>query len=163
MVCPAQERRRATPDATTLEPELAVRVSSNRAVTTDVLPYIFQSMIVAGVTIARPKSLMRIAAVLVAIAQMVVGVAPLLEADGRNANPHIETQGIQLHHAHDETSCVACISHRILGGAEPTRLPPILAVAKLHGDVVALSARAFLSPRHLRNSRAPPQTTQNDA
>jgi hypothetical protein len=120
-------------------------------------------MIVAGVTIARPKSLMRQAALLVAIAQIAIGLPPLLEVGGRDANPHIETKGVQLHYSHDEATCAACISRQILGGAEPTRLPPILAVAKPNGDVVALSARAVSSPRHLRNSRAPPRSAQNDS
>ena len=119
-------------------------------------------MIVAGVTIARPKSLMRKAALLVAMAQMVVGLVPLLEVDARDAYSHVETTGVQLHYSHDDTTCAACISRQILGDAEPAELPPILAVAKPSGDVVAASARAVSSPRHLRNSRAPPQSAQND-
>lgn len=105
---------------------------------------------------------MRKAALLVAMAQMVVGVVPLLEVGGRGAYSHVESTGVQLHYSHDDTTCAACVTRHLLGGAEPTQLPPILAVAKPHGDIAAGSARAVSSLRHLRNSRAPPQSTQND-
>jgi len=119
-------------------------------------------MILTGVSISRTKSLIRKAAWLVAAAQLVVGAAPLLEWSGRNANSHIESQGIQLHHAHDEANCVACVSHRLLCGAEPTRPDFILTVRKARGEVRALSARAVFSPRHLRNSRAPPASVSHN-
>lgn len=115
-------------------------------------------MMVAGVTIARSKSLMRRAALLVAMAQMVVGVGPLIEVGVRDAYSHVEATGVQLHYSHDDASCAACVTRQILGGAEPAELPPIIAVAKPNGDVVASSARTVSSPRHLRNSRAPPQS-----
>lgn len=115
-------------------------------------------MMVAGLTIARPKFLMRKAALLVAVAQMVVGVGPLLEVGVRDASSHVEATGVQLHYSHDDSTCAACVTRQILGGAEPAELPPIVAVAKPSGDVVASSARAVSSLRHLRNSRAPPQS-----
>ena len=118
-------------------------------------------MMGAGVSIARAKSLMRKAALLVAVAQMVVGAVPLLEVGGRGAYSHVESTGVQLHYSHDDASCAACVTRQILGGAEPTQLPPILAVAKPNGNVVGSSARPVSSPRHLRNSRAPPESAQN--
>jgi hypothetical protein len=115
-------------------------------------------MTVAGVTIARSKFLMQKAALLVAMAQILVGVGPLLEVDIRDAYSHVETTGVQLHYSHDDAACAACVIRQMLGSAEPAQLPPILAVAKPIGDVVASSARRIASPRHLRNSRAPPQS-----
>jgi hypothetical protein len=105
---------------------------------------------------------MRKAALLVALAQMVVGVVPLLEVGGRGTYSHVESTGVQLHYSHDDTTCAACVTRQLLGGAEPTQPPPLLAVAKPHGDVGAVSARAVSSLRHLRNSRAPPPSTQNN-
>jgi len=115
-------------------------------------------MMVAGVTIALPKFLMRQAALLAALAQMVVGVGALLEVGVRDAYSHVETTGVQLHYSHDDATCAACVTRQILGGAEPAELPPILAVARPNGDVVCSSARPLSFPRHLRNSRAPPQS-----
>ena len=120
-------------------------------------------MIVAGDTIARPNSLMRRAGLLIAIVQIALGAATLLESGSRNANAHIESKGVELHYAHDEATCAACISQQLLTGAEPTQRVPILAVAKPHGDVGTLSARGVFSPRYLRNSRAPPHSAQNDS
>lgn len=105
---------------------------------------------------------MRKAALLVAMAQMVVGLAPLLEAGGRDAHSHVEATGVQLHYSHDDATCGACVTRQIFAGAEPAELPPIVAVSRPSGDVVTSAARAVSSPRHLRNSRAPPQSAQND-
>jgi hypothetical protein len=113
-------------------------------------------MVLTGVSISRTKSLIRKAAWLVAAAQLFVGAAPLLEWSGRNANSHIEAQGVQLHHAHDEANCVVCVSHRLLSGAELARPNFIGSVRKARGELRELSTRAVFSPRHLRNSRAPP-------
>jgi hypothetical protein len=106
-----------------------------------------------------PPFLWRPAVFLAAIAQLAVGLAPLAEMrEGANARAHVEANGIELHHAHDESTCIVSIAQHLLAGAVPTTSRP---------DVSTIgAARVVDSSRELvesslsvtTRSRAPPET-----
>ena len=57
-----------------------------------------------------PPALLRPALVFVAIAQLVLAFAPLIEGQaGADARPHVEAEGTGSHHAHDAGDCTGCI------------------------------------------------------
>lgn len=67
--------------------------------------------------------LVRPALLLALITQFVLVLTPLIEGrDGPDARPHVEREGIQLHHAHDEAYCSACAARHLLSSSEV--LPP---------------------------------------
>ena len=52
----------------------------------------------------------RLLAVLAGLGQLVMVLAGTIESwRGPDASAHVETRGTQLHHAHDEATCPACI------------------------------------------------------
>jgi hypothetical protein len=113
-------------------------------------------MTVVRFMLGRTRSLMRKAAVLLAGTQLVLGGAPLLESGAKSASAHVESKGIQLHHAHDEASCIACTAHRILGGADPVQPPLVNAAARLTSHAPEIVTRAVSRRSSLKRSRAPP-------
>jgi hypothetical protein len=114
-------------------------------------------MIGVQIVVNRTKSLMRRAAILVAATQVMLGSAPLFESGVRNASSHVEANGVQLHYAHDEATCVACNATRILGGAEPTPPAVVCPPTRLSSPTPELFQSALPSGRDHNNSRAPPQ------
>jgi len=106
-----------------------------------------------------PPFLWRPAVFLAALAQLAVGLAPLAELrDSSNASAHLEAQGIALHHAHDEATCIACAAQHLMAGAIPgARLEPVVIHAA--NGVLAMSREIPASSlRPTRRSRAPPET-----
>ncbi len=104
-----------------------------------------------------PPALWRPAVFLAALAQIILGVAPLAEtALGVNTAAHVEAAGTQLHHAHNDANCPACVAQHVLASAEPRHADPFAI-----GRVTANAARSAtdLSGRIADRatwSRAPP-------
>jgi hypothetical protein len=106
-----------------------------------------------------PPFLWRPAVFLAALAQLAVGLAPLAELrDTSNASAHVEAQGIALHHAHNEATCIACAAQHLMAGAIPgTRSEP--AVIHTATGILTMSREIPASSLRLtRRSRAPPET-----
>jgi hypothetical protein len=114
-------------------------------------------MPIVSITMSRTKRLMHKAAFVVAAMQIVVGSAPLLESGSQSARAHIEANGIQLHHAHDDASCVACAANRLLSGAETLHyvLPAVRPGA--HCNPPTLVSHDVAATRRHEQSRAPPR------
>ena len=104
-----------------------------------------------------PRALCRAAVYAVAIAQMVLGIAPVIDGRaGPDARAHIEANGTRLHHAHDEADCAACLARHLLAATDLER-PQAVSVARSAArsyDDVAFVLR--LSRSSLTRSRAPP-------
>jgi hypothetical protein len=66
-----------------------------------------------------PKLLARPAMIFLAVAQVLLALAPLAEGRGANSTPHVEQAGTAEHHAHDEASCAACVARTLLTSCEP--------------------------------------------
>ncbi len=75
-------------------------------------------MTIVQMMIGLTRSTLRKAGVLVAATQIMLGTAPLTESETRSAGAHVEASGVDLHHAHNEESCIACIAFKVFGGAE---------------------------------------------
>ena len=113
-------------------------------------------MMVVRIMMARTRSLMRKAAIFIAATQVVLGSAPLFENGTRNASAHVEANGVSLHHAHDEATCIGCTASRLLGGAEPMQPPLVMAASRITSTTQDFVERSsYFSARHNR-SRAPP-------
>ena len=113
-------------------------------------------MMVVQIMMARTRSLMRKAAIVIAATQVVLGSAPLFESGTRSASAHVEANGVSLHHAHDETTCIGCTVSRLLGGAEPMQAPLVMAASRIRSNTQGFVERAsYFSARH-NQSRAPP-------
>lgn len=65
--------------------------------------------------LGKTRVFLRRAALLLAVGQAAMGAAPLLERGGTSAVAHVEESGTQLHYAHDEAGCVACVAHKLVG------------------------------------------------
>ncbi len=119
---------------------------------------IFPGMTVVQMLIGRTRSTVRKAATILAATQIMLGSAPLTESESRSAAPHVESAGVQLHHAHHEETCIACVAHRALGGAEPAHRS---ALVESVGVVAPDAASGSFDPRRISGpprSRAPPAT-----
>jgi hypothetical protein len=102
------------------------------------------------------RSTMRKAALVVAATQIMLGTAPLAESEVRSTSAHIEAAGVDLHHAHSEETCIACVAFKAFGDAQPPERSAPFALQTI-GVAVALfdafdSRLANGPPR----SRAPP-------
>jgi hypothetical protein len=84
-----------------------------------------------------PRTLWRGAIVFFAIAQVVLAFAPLVEGRfGPDARAHVERDGTNIHHAHNDADCTACtvrhlldskaIFHDISAATTRSRAPPAL-------------------------------------
>ncbi len=83
-------------------------------------------MTVVQMLIGLSNVTMRTAAVLIAVTQIMLGSAPLTESESRSAGAHVEASGVDLHHAHNEETCIACVAFKVLGSADlEQRQPPI--------------------------------------
>jgi hypothetical protein len=64
--------------------------------------------------------LRRFCGVVAAIAQITLILATGAESwQGRDASAHVERSGTQLHHAHNEATCVACTAQTMHAQAAP--------------------------------------------
>ena len=67
----------------------------------------------------------RFLALLAGLGQLVMVLAGTIESwRGPDASAHVETRGTQLHHAHDEASCPACIVQSLHARPERAAVPP---------------------------------------
>jgi hypothetical protein len=66
------------------------------------------------------RSTMRKIALVVAATQIMLGTAPLTESEARSTSAHVEAAGVDLHHAHSEETCIACVAFKAFGDAQPT-------------------------------------------
>ncbi|MDQ3674217.1 MAG: hypothetical protein M3365_07565 [Gemmatimonadota bacterium] len=92
-------------------------------------------MTVVQMLIGRTRSTMRKAAMMLAATQIMLGSAPLTESESRSAIAHVESAGVELHYAHNEESCIACVAFKVLGSGEP-----------VHGAYVVESAQSAAPP-----------------
>ncbi|HEY0528278.1 MAG TPA: hypothetical protein VGD02_05580 [Gemmatimonadaceae bacterium] len=106
--------------------------------------------------LARTRSLMRKAAIVIAATQVVLGSAPLFENGARNASAHIEANGVSLHHAHDESTCIGCTASRLLGGAEPAQPALVMPAPRIASTTDELVEWASSVGARQNRSRAPP-------
>jgi hypothetical protein len=68
----------------------------------------------------------RLLAVLAGLGQLVMVLAGTIESwRGPDASAHVETRGTQLHHAHDEATCPACIVQLLHAKPERPSAPPL--------------------------------------
>src|SRR3954466_10474359 len=99
-----------------------------------------------------------LATVLAAVGQVAFGGSALtLARDEASAVAHVESNGINLHHGHNEATCAACTAlslHATLGRAAP-RLPTAQLASVAYARRLAFRAS---SPSFLSNTcRAPPR------
>jgi len=67
----------------------------------------------------------RLLALLAGLGQLVMVLAGTIESwRGPDASSHVETRGTQLHHAHDEATCPACIVQSLHARPERAAVPP---------------------------------------
>ena len=68
---------------------------------------------------------MRLFALLAGLGQLVMVLAGTIESwRGPDASAHVETRGTQLHHAHDEATCPACIVQSLHARPERASVSP---------------------------------------
>jgi hypothetical protein len=99
----------------------------------------------------------RVCGVIAAIAQLTLILATGAEAwQGRDASAHVERTGTQLHHAHNEATCVACTAQTMHAQAAPPVVawPDALAPHCAAADLAANPPRSRDCPSN--GSRAPP-------
>ena len=70
------------------------------------------------------RRLFRLAAVLSAVGQLAVALAPSADARaGQSAPEHVEQTGTGHHYAHDATTCLSCAARHAIGKAERVHVP----------------------------------------
>lgn len=113
-------------------------------------------MTVVQMLIDRTSSTMRKAAVMLAATQIMLGSAPLTESDSRSTRAHVEAAGVDLHHAHNEEACIACVAFKVFGSAELAHRAPLV---EAWGTAIAPASSRSFDPRLASGpprSRAPP-------
>jgi hypothetical protein len=80
---------------------------------------IFPGMTFVQKLIGLSRSTMRKIALVVAATQIMLGTAPLTESEVRSTSAHVEAAGVDLHHAHSEETCIACVAFKAFGDAQP--------------------------------------------
>jgi hypothetical protein len=103
----------------------------------------------------RRPHLLRFAVILMAAARLcVLFLGSAAEArEGRHIAAHTEPWGPGQHTTHDETSCIACVAHHLVGiAARPTDVPrpPILLVRTETVQHASPHVAARFSPPSLR-------------
>jgi hypothetical protein len=104
-----------------------------------------------------PRGLGRLAVYAIAVAQMVLGAAPILDGSaGPDARAHVETTGTRLHHAHDEADCSACLARHLLATTDIER--PRSVTTSTLAATPAVDVEIILRAAHSSHtrSRAPP-------
>ena len=116
----------------------------------------FPGMTVVQRLLGVTRSTMRKAAMVLAATQIMLGTAPLTESGSRSSVAHVEAGGVDLHHAHNEESCIACVAMKVFDNADPEHAPRASSVTRL----AAPAARSDSFDPRLANgpprSRAPP-------
>lgn len=101
---------------------------------------------------------MRKAAAILAAMQMMVVATPLAETGSANSGAHVESSGVQSHHAHNEEFCIACVALKMFDGAAPAAA---LSFPSSDASAAAIAA-SDISNLRLANgrprSRAPPSS-----
>ncbi len=104
--------------------------------------------------------LFRLTAALIAVVgqSAVVSATLSLSRDEASAVAHVESNGVSLHHGHDEATCVACRVLSFHGKVLATAHPPAIFFASAVGTARNDAGRVE-PPTLLTNlSRAPPVT-----
>ena len=118
----------------------------------------FPGMTVVQRLLGVTRSTMRKAAMVLAATQIMLGTAPLTESGSRSSSAHVEASGVDLHHAHNEESCIACVAMKVFGTGAPEQGTRASAVTRL--DAPAARSDRF-DPRPAKGtprSRAPPSS-----
>ena len=109
-----------------------------------------------------PRGLLvrRLCGVVAAVAQLTLILATGAESwHGRDASAHVERTGTQLHHAHNEATCIACTAQTMHAHAAP----PAVAWPDASAPHCAAASLAANPPRSRdcpsNGSRAPPLTS----
>jgi hypothetical protein len=113
-------------------------------------------MTVVQKLIGLSRSTMRKAALVVAATQIMLGTAPLTESEMRSAGAHVEGAGVDLHHAHSEATCIACVAFKTFGDPQPAQRTGPFALRQIR---VAVALADAFDPRLADGpprSRAPP-------
>src|SRR5688572_16931026 len=117
---------------------------------------IFPGMTFVQKLIGLSRSTMRKAALVVAATRIMLGTAPLPESEVRSASAPVEAAGVDLHHAHSEEPCIACVAFKAFGDAPPSARGGPLTLQPSRGAVAladGFESRLANSPAR---SRAPP-------
>jgi hypothetical protein len=98
----------------------------------------------------------RLLALLAGLGQLVMVFAATIESwRGPDASAHVEARGTQLHHAHNEATCPACIVQALHAKPERRQAPP--PVRRWSAIPVATVAWSHPTGATVTNSpRAPP-------
>ena len=115
-------------------------------------------MTIVQILIGRTRSTLRKAGLLLAATQIMLGTAPLTESETRSAGAHVEASGVDLHHAHNEQSCVACIAYKVFAGADLEQSPPPAIAARVVVTAAALDSFDARLTTGSPRSRAPPSS-----
>ena len=108
----------------------------------------------------RRSRLLRVAIVLMAVARLcVLFLGSAAEAqEGVHVDAHTEPWGPGQHSSHDETSCVACVAHHLVGlapSAADVPRPSVLLVPTETVQHAAPHVAARFSPPSLRGPPSP--------
>ena len=117
---------------------------------------IFPGMTFVQKLLGLSRSTMRKAALVVAATQIMLGSAPLTESEVRSTSAHVEAAGVELHHAHNEEACIACVAFKVFGSAELAHRAPLVESAT---SAVSPGSSSSFDPRLASGpprSRAPP-------
>ena len=110
-------------------------------------------MTVMKLLMARSSSAMRKAAALLAAMQIVLAAVPLTESSTASATAHVESSGVQIHHAHNEEFCIACVAVKLFDGAAPADASSV-ASSEASAAAIAVLSHSF----HLRPAEGPPRS-----
>lgn len=109
--------------------------------------------------LARLISRLRIVGVMLAVVGQVglSAAAMTLARDESSAVSHTEQGGVDLHHGHNEATCVACVALSFHAAVSPAA-HPIAGSYHVETRAITAAARGVTSPQLLPNScRAPPR------
>jgi hypothetical protein len=117
---------------------------------------IFPGMTFVQKLIGLSRSTMRKIALVVAATQIMLGTAPLTESEVRSTSAHVEAAGVDLHHAHSEETCIACVAFKAFGDAQPTNRSAPFALQRIRVTVALADGFDSRLANDLARSRAPP-------
>jgi hypothetical protein len=103
------------------------------------------------------RATMRKAALVVAATQIMLGTAPLTESEVRSAGAHVEAGGVDLHHAHSEETCIACIAFKTFGHAQIVGHSDPVSTDKNSAAFAGSDTRSSRLANGTPRSRAPPR------
>ena len=99
---------------------------------------------------------MRKAALVVAATQIMLGTAPLTESEVRSTSAHVEAGGVDLHHAHSEATCIACVAFKAFGDAQTAERAAPVVLQKIRVTVAVSDSFDSRLANGPSRSRAPP-------